>query len=61
MFQGDTWIFAGPDPAVVGIDPATDMKHTLITELRSPEISHGLVSPETFVYRIPNEQSYLHP
>ena len=32
MFQGDTWIFAAPDPAVVGIDSTTDMKHALITE-----------------------------
>jgi hypothetical protein len=32
MFQRDTWIFAAPDPAVVGIDLTTDMKCALITE-----------------------------
>jgi len=32
MFQGDTWIFAAPDPAVVGIDSTTDMNLALITE-----------------------------
>ena len=32
MFQGGTWIFAAPDPAVVGIDLTTDMKRALITE-----------------------------
>jgi hypothetical protein len=32
MFQGDMWIFAAPDPAVVGIDLITDMKRTFITE-----------------------------
>jgi hypothetical protein len=32
MFQGSTWIFAAPNPAVVTIDLATDMKHALITE-----------------------------
>jgi hypothetical protein len=32
MFQGDTWIFAVPDPAVVGIILTTDMKRALITE-----------------------------
>jgi hypothetical protein len=32
MFQGDTWIFAVPDPAVVDIDLITDMKRALITE-----------------------------
>jgi hypothetical protein len=32
MFQGDPWIFAAPDPAVVGIDLSTDMKRALITE-----------------------------
>jgi len=26
MFQGDTWIFAAPYPAVVGIDSTTDIK-----------------------------------
>jgi hypothetical protein len=30
MFQEDTWIFAASYPAVVGIDPTTDMKHALI-------------------------------
>jgi hypothetical protein len=42
MFQGDTWIFAVPDPAVVGIDLTTDMKRALITEISR------LVSIETF-------------
>ena len=32
MFQGGTWIFAAPDPAVVGIDSTTEMKRALITE-----------------------------
>jgi hypothetical protein len=32
MFQGNTRIFAAPDPAVVGIDLTTDMKRALITE-----------------------------
>jgi hypothetical protein len=32
MFQEDTWIFAAPDPAVVDIDLATDMKRALFTE-----------------------------
>jgi uncharacterized membrane protein len=31
MFKGDTWIFAAADPAVVGIDLATDMKCALNT------------------------------
>jgi hypothetical protein len=32
MFQGGKWIFAAPDPAVVGIELTTDKKRTLITE-----------------------------
>jgi hypothetical protein len=32
MFQGGMWIFAAPDPAVVGIDSTTDMKRALTTE-----------------------------
>jgi hypothetical protein len=32
MFQGDTWIFSVPDPAIVGIDFTTDMKRSLIAE-----------------------------
>jgi hypothetical protein len=32
MFQGDTWILAVLDPAIVGIDLTTDMKRSLITE-----------------------------
>jgi hypothetical protein len=32
MSQGDTRIFAAPDPAVVGIDFTTDMKRVLVTE-----------------------------
>jgi hypothetical protein len=32
MFQGGTWIFAVPNPAVVGIDLTTDMNSSLITE-----------------------------
>jgi hypothetical protein len=32
MFQGGTWIFAAPIPAVVGTDFTTDMKHAIITE-----------------------------
>jgi hypothetical protein len=32
MFQRFTWIFAAPDPAVVGIDLITDMKRALITK-----------------------------
>jgi hypothetical protein len=31
MFQEDIWIFADPDPVVVGIDLTTDMKRALIT------------------------------
>jgi hypothetical protein len=31
MFQEDAWIFAAPDPAVVGIDLTTDMKRAFIT------------------------------
>jgi hypothetical protein len=30
MFQGDTWKFAAPDPAVVGINLTTDLKRALI-------------------------------
>jgi hypothetical protein len=62
MFHGDRWIFVAPDPAVVDTDLTTDMKRTLITEkLRSPGISHRLVSVETLAYRIPYEPSCLHP
>lgn len=32
MFQQDTWIFAAPNPAGVGIDLITDMKRALISE-----------------------------
>jgi hypothetical protein len=32
MFQGDMWIFAGPDPVVVGIGFTSDMKRALTTE-----------------------------
>jgi hypothetical protein len=32
MFQGVTWTFVAPDPAVVLIDLVTDMKSALITE-----------------------------
>jgi hypothetical protein len=32
VLQGDAWIFAAPDPAVVGIDLTTDMKRALFTE-----------------------------
>jgi hypothetical protein len=32
MFQGDSWIFAAPDPAVVGIDLTTNIKRDFITE-----------------------------
>jgi hypothetical protein len=32
MFQGVTWIFAAPDPAVVGIVLTNDMKAAFITE-----------------------------
>jgi hypothetical protein len=32
MFQEDTWIFAAPDPAAVGIDLTTERKLALITE-----------------------------
>jgi hypothetical protein len=32
MFQEDTWLFAAPDPAVVGIDLTNGMKRALITE-----------------------------
>jgi hypothetical protein len=33
VFQGDTRIFAAPDPAIVGIDLTTNMKHSLIAEI----------------------------
>jgi hypothetical protein len=53
MFQGDTLIFAAPDPAVVGTGLTADMKLALITEkLPSLEISHRLVSDETFASRL---------
>jgi hypothetical protein len=32
MFQGSTWIFTAPDPAVLGSDLTTDMKRALNTE-----------------------------
>jgi hypothetical protein len=36
MFQGDIWIFAALDPAVVGIDLTTNMRSSLkITESRN--------------------------
>jgi hypothetical protein len=32
MCQGDTWVFAAPDPAGIGIDLTADMKRALITD-----------------------------
>jgi hypothetical protein len=52
VLQGDKWIFAAPDPAVVGIDLTTDMKRALITEYYAVHKSllYRLVSDETFAY-----------
>jgi hypothetical protein len=58
MFEGEAWIFAAPDPAVVGIDFTTDKKCSLITENCGAEKFH--ISDETFAYRISYEPLYLH-
>jgi hypothetical protein len=43
IFQGDTWIFAAPDVAVVGTDLITDMKRALntIPDVTSLDFSYG--------------------
>jgi hypothetical protein len=55
MFQGETWIFAAPNLAVVGIDFTTDMKCALITE------SYGVQKSLIVLYPIKYLQSIIIP
>jgi hypothetical protein len=50
MFKGDTWIFAAADPAVVGIDPTTEMKRALITENYAGKKSLIILYPMKHLY-----------
>jgi hypothetical protein len=55
IFQEDTWIFATPDPAVVGIDLTTDMKRALITE------NYGFQKSLIVLYPMKRLHNYKYP
>jgi hypothetical protein len=50
MFQGDAWIFAAPDPAVVGIVLTNYMKPTLITEIQAVRKSLIVLYPMNYLH-----------
>jgi hypothetical protein len=50
IFQEDTWIFAAPDPAVVGIGLTTDMKRAFITENYGVQKSLIVLYPMKHLY-----------
>jgi hypothetical protein len=52
MFQGDTWTFAAPDPAVVGADLTTDMK-------RAHHISGFFSYGDSLTVAIPGKTQYV--